>query len=500
VLNQSAEVLVGSDVLEIMSIAMYAEPLALYRELIQNSADAIERAIREGVLLADAGRVAIEFNILTRSVCVRDNGCGLANEEFRHQMLSLGASAKRSGSYRGFRGIGRLAGLGQCRSLVFRSRAKGDQYVYEASWDAPKVRRAILGPDVIALADVMKEAVAISRAPAEGEAEHFFEVRMEGMRRLPDDRLFDPTKISRYLSQVAPVKFSPTFAYADFIRNELFRRTTLLEISLTVAGRDVFKPYADSVEIRKKRFSAIRDVQFIEVPSSDDQIAAFGWIAHTDYLGALHQSYAGRGLRVRSGNLQIGDANLLTRAFPEERFNDWSIGEFHVFDARLRPNARRDAFEPSIAVDDLFNQLAPHGNAIARRCRAESKKRQVARRLELANDSLGDLDKHLLRNRSSLAAAVRKYAYEQLSSELAELYAVSEALKDDRVTVSIGRLRKRVVQRLSSNQKAALRPSQRELGHLDAIRCLYASGQKGLVGRLVAALTRAGGAKNLKGL
>jgi len=496
-LEQGSMVFVGSDVLEIMSIAMYAEPLVIYRELIQNSADGIERATRSGLLASNQGAVSVTFDPLSRTVTVLDNGYGLPDDEFDHQMLALGASSKRTESYRGFRGIGRLAGLGHCRKLVFRSRAKADRYVSEASWDGLKVRDAMLRPGIVALDHVMKEAVSIARVPASDEPEHFFEVRLEGVRRLPDDRLFDSHKVANYLSQVAPVAFSRSFSLADRIKSELLRRTPLLEVRLTVGGRDVFKPYEDAIEVRKGRFSSIRDVQFVEVPSTDDQVAAFGWIAHTDYLGALRHNYPGRGLRVRSGNLQVGEDDLLARAFPEERFNAWSIGEFHVFDARLRPNARRDAFEPSVAVDDLFNQLAPYGNAIAKRCRLESKKRQVAKRLESVNSSLDDLEKHLRRNRSTLANAVRQYIYEQLASQLGELQSLSRALLDDAAAEVVLKTEHRMKQLLRRKSKESRRPSQRDLGQLDAVRWLYSSGQEALIGRIVADLTRFGANRKL---
>lgn len=107
-----SKVTVGSDVLEILSIAMYADPLVVYRELIQNSADAIDLAIRAGILGPRDGKISVSFDASTRTASLTDNGFGLSNEQFDDQMLALGASAKRVGTFRGFRGIGRLAGLG----------------------------------------------------------------------------------------------------------------------------------------------------------------------------------------------------------------------------------------------------------------------------------------------------------------------------------------------------------------------------------------------------
>ncbi|HET6276019.1 MAG TPA: ATP-binding protein [Candidatus Cybelea sp.] len=489
--DECATVFVGADVLDIMSIAMYAEPLVIYRELVQNSSDSIERAIREQIIAPGDGSITITFEPLQRVVVIRDNGFGLCNDDFEQQMLSLGASSKRSTTYRGFRGIGRLAGLGNCRKLVFKSRSSDDHFVYQASWDALRVREAIVRPDILPLGDVIRNAVTVERAVASGEPDHFFEVRLEGVRRLSDDRLFDPNKIANYLSQVAPVPFSPSASFGQYVKSELSRRSPLLEVSVTVGKHNVFKPYEDVIEVRKGRFSRVRHVQFVEVPSTEDSTAAFGWIAHTDYIGALPQNYAGRGLRVRSGNLQVGEDSLLAHAFPEERFNAWSIGEFHVFDPRLRPNARRDAFEPSIAVDDLFNQLAPYGAAIAKQCRLESKRRQLSKKLESVNDLLNRLEKELHRNRSALASSVKKFVYEQAASELTELGPLAQLLASDESPV-VKEATKRLKRLNSVRGTGAKRLNQRERGQLDAIRWLYASGQEHLVGAIVAGLTEMG--------
>src|SRR5260370_5973379 len=51
-------VTVGKDILELLSSSMYLEPLTIYREYIQNCADAIDDARRCGVLPARTrGRV-----------------------------------------------------------------------------------------------------------------------------------------------------------------------------------------------------------------------------------------------------------------------------------------------------------------------------------------------------------------------------------------------------------------------------------------------------------
>src|SRR5258706_686938 len=76
-------IVVGKDILEVLSSAMYVDPLAIYREYIQNAADAIDDARQTGVLSAkEPGTVEIEINIEKRAAIIRDNGTGVPSEEF----------------------------------------------------------------------------------------------------------------------------------------------------------------------------------------------------------------------------------------------------------------------------------------------------------------------------------------------------------------------------------------------------------------------------------
>ncbi len=477
---------VGADVLEIMSIAMYAEPLAIYRELVQNSADAIDQAIREHILEHDAGRIEVVLDRSNRTATILDNGVGLPNEQFSAQMLGFGASAKRNDTYRGFRGIGRLAGLGHCQQLVFRSRATGDAEIFEARWDGSKVRELLRSETIVPLEQLAHEAMQISHWPAVDGPEHFFEVRLEGLRRLSDDGLLNPNGVEQYLSQVAPVPFSDQFSHGPAIRQELLRRSPLLEVTLLVNGSPVSKPFRDEIEVRSKRLARIREIEFVEVPAVDERTAAVGWIAHHEYLGALKPTYAGRGLRVRSGNLQIGDNSILTRAFPEDRFNAWSIGEFHVFDPRLRPNARRDAFEPSVHVDNLFNQLLPYGTAIARRCRSESKQRTSIKRRASVAKTLDRIEKILVRNRTAVADAIRLLTSEYLTvalDEMREVATVRGTEIDD-----LDSLARRIAKFAKPRGSGSL--SSRDRGRLDVIRWLRDVGQDELLGDAIEKLIK----------
>src|SRR5258707_9556439 len=119
--------IIGKDVLELLSTSMYVNALSIYREYIQNAADAIDEAKQTGLLESDVpGRVHISVDSEHRRVRIRDNGTGLEQRAFVERLVAFGASKKRGSRARGFRGVGRLAGLGYCQELIFRSRACGE--------------------------------------------------------------------------------------------------------------------------------------------------------------------------------------------------------------------------------------------------------------------------------------------------------------------------------------------------------------------------------------
>jgi hypothetical protein len=464
-----SKVIVGSDLIDIISVAMYAEPLVIFRELIQNAADSIEEAIERRFISPDDGRVLVSFDRVTRDVSMLDNGCGLSNERFVSEMVSFGASIKRSASFRGFRGIGRLAGLGHCKELVFRSKARGDRFIREARWSSELARELIARNEIVPLEE-LAEAVVSFRDLPDADAPAFFEVRLEGARRLADDRLFSEGRIASYLAEVAPVPFDASFSHGSRIRSELLRRAPLLELQVIVGRITVRKPYRDDIEVRAGRVARISEVEFVELPAIDEKTAAFGWVGHHDYLGALKPGSPGRGLRVRSGNLQIGDHSLLAGAFPEERFNAWAIGEFHVFDGRLRPNARRDAFEPSPHTDNLYNQLAPYAARIARRCRQASQFRNDLRRAQSVGSMLDRLEAVLRRDTTPLSSAVRGMVGKKIQARLAtESPRADESRRSD-----VQLLKKRAS--LLTRRRINKRLSSRDRGRLDALEWLYDRG------------------------
>lgn len=400
------EVRVGKDILELVSTAMYVEPLTLYREYVQNAADAVDAARTAGVLGAsEAGRVeiALDPDHKVRSIRIRDNGVGLDAARFLPTLLALGGSAKRGQAARGFRGVGRFAGLGYARELVFRSRTGGEETVSELIWDGLALRAALRDPLCTSLDDLVARAARHDQVAGGDWPARFFEVEMKGVVRQGSDRLLSASAVHDYLSQIAPVPFSPEFSAGPMLQAALAERGVTGGLDIEIAGLGpVYRPHRDRIDLPDGRTIVFGAPTIRDLPAHDDGTAAVVWVLDHEYEGALPTGTLVKGLRARVGDLQVGEGALFEDLFAEPRFNAWTVGEVHVLDPRILPNGRRDQFEPNVHSANLLNQLSPVAKAVSQACRTSSTRRKWLRDAEtyaktasekldvLAQGALGD--------------------------------------------------------------------------------------------------------------
>jgi len=495
-------IVVGKDILEVLSSAMYVDPMAIYREYIQNSADAIDEARRLGLLDPDeAGVVEIEIDSDKRSAKIRDNGTGIPKAEFERRMASFGASAKRGTNARGFRGVGRLAGLAYCQELVFRSRAVGESFVSEFRWDCRKAKTLLRSADFAGdLAAVVAQSVQVRRIDGRNWPKHFFEVELRGVPRLRNDCLLNPTALEAYLSQVAPVPFAPQFRFAGDIAAMLQQHVGLTNITLKVAGSSAltFRPHRDSFDV-VGGVDTFHDIQAIQIPGSDGGTAAIGWILHHSYKGAVPNSNL-KGLRLRSGNIQVGDSAILEHLFTEARFNSWCVGEVHVIDARIVPNGRRDHYEQNVHYTNLINQLSPIVREISTRCRQSSIRRNWLRQFDRQNDqvrrdleivkqgSLSAAERQLFTSgiRQVLDSMAKALSKEVLKTDVPTLVPVLQRLRREFAKVSAGNYRAKALGKLAPVKRRAYEEVFTLLYECSGDR----AGAKLLVDRILARLAR----------
>ena len=123
------QVAIGSSILGLVTAGMYDNPLAIYREYIQNAVDSLARNPNPS-----HGRIDVTLDPRERKARIRDNGPGLSYEKCLKELLPIGRSNKRLATDRGFRGIGRLSGLAFASTVTFRTRCQSDAPVTRVTW------------------------------------------------------------------------------------------------------------------------------------------------------------------------------------------------------------------------------------------------------------------------------------------------------------------------------------------------------------------------------
>ena len=134
---------VGKNFLENLTVAMYENSFAVYREYIQNAADSIDAAIKVGLLNKEDAVIDIAIQYNKRSITVYDNACGISMRDFKKKMTDVADSDKDRNVEKGFRGIGRLAGLGYCDRLIFRTSVKGENKLSTITWNGIKLKNIV---------------------------------------------------------------------------------------------------------------------------------------------------------------------------------------------------------------------------------------------------------------------------------------------------------------------------------------------------------------------
>lgn len=463
------DIVIGKDILELLSSAMYVDPLTVYREYVQNAADALCDAAAQG-LPPDptAPQVRIVIDQGTRTIKIRDTGTGVPADAFASRMTSIGASPKRGTDARGFRGVGRLAGLGYCRELIFRSRTARTEPAMEIRWDCTKLKAALRSADYTGgLARLVTDIVAFDEIrELPGQPDRFFEVEMVGIVRHRNDSLLDDAAVSEYLSQVAPIPFSSDFSFGRTIGDFLSRHTDTGNVEIRVNdGEPLVRPHRNTFEADDGTPDTFNDVECIEIPGTDGGIAAVGWLLHHGYRGAIPNRALVKGLRFRTGNIQVGGHGIAEDLFPEPRFNSWTVGEMHVTDRRILPNGRRDHYEESVHLGNLMNHLTPVGRDIAKRCRGSSVRRKWLREFDLhgtvAQEKLDILAQ------GTLGDAARKVMVSEVDRAIAPMAKI--AAMDDLASEAETTLKPKVRElREELDRVAARRPVESPLARLPA--------------------------------
>lgn len=372
------ELIIGKYTLESLTNGMYSSPLDIYREYIQNAVDSLDEAIIIGVELPEKLSIDITIDADNHVVTIRDNGVGVPSNSAVETLLDIGNSKKSRMIARGFRGIGRLAGLSYCEKLTFRTSVKGETTASVIEFDALRLKEMLIpgSNDGVSVTDVIDKIVTVKNEK-ESSNRRYFEVRLDGV--WDEAGLIDPETVKTYLIQHAPLRFSEQFKWGRTVIEKMRLSGYLIQqYRITLNGDELYKPYGDTfISDRVKRtVDLISDVKVVSF-YREDKLSAVLWYADTNFYGTIIDNTI-KGLRIRQGNILVGDKGTCSSLFKEERFNGWIIGELHVLDPDIIVNSRRDGFEKNPPYFELLSNLRDWAFEVSKKIRHLSYERNLS--------------------------------------------------------------------------------------------------------------------------
>lgn len=399
-----SEPVAGKFLLEILTKGMYSNPMHIYREYIQNSSDAIDTAVENGIMRASEGEIHISVSSKERQIIIRDNGCGIPKSKAKNTLLNVGASDKDGEHERGFRGIGRLGGLAYADQVQFITSARGDDTKTVMSCDCVRMQE-LLQKSNHETADIMETFKAISTFEEQPEItdSHYFEVRLNHVSL--ESGLLDNENVVRYIAETGPIDFdSQQFSEARKIRDHFTEKgfpITCYKILHGARKKPIYKLYSRSMSTgkqgRTKTKDPVRGVEFIYQEASDGNPLYIGWLAITDFSGIISDDSI-QGIRFRKGNILVGNGTTFAKFFPSEghNANRMFAGEIHVLHKGLIPNSQRDDFEPSPFYNEMKEELGKWAGLINKKYRrGTSEATSALRSLKKLNSEQKELEEKI---------------------------------------------------------------------------------------------------------
>jgi len=362
----------GLRLLETLTSALYDDPIILFREYVQNSVDAYNKAIDEdGSSAFDDFCVDIEIDKEKRNITVIDNGYGVPVDEFSDKMTSIGASDKSdSPNQIGFRGIGRLSAMPFCEKLVFTNKPAGLDKLYQFTWAGSTFHDLLNKESETELSDAIDQIASGTETSYQGDVTtHFFKVEIQGYNDEIAELIKQTDFIGR-LKMMLPLKYDPEFAYKQEIDDKYFKfmgeHIDKFAFNVKLNGDYLYKPYRDSNILES-------GICFWELTYRSKEKGVPGekigllWYTFNRKVTAnpLNEPY---GILVRSKNMLMGDHNALADAMFRSKSDDYVAtfreltqtlqgvyGEMLLHSTRLNDNARRDWFRPDSASIELRN-------------------------------------------------------------------------------------------------------------------------------------------------
>ena len=423
---------IGKHVIDSLTRSMYEDSRCIYREYIQNAADQIDLAREQHLEENDYYEVHVRIFRNQRRIEIEDTATGVSVAN-RDTLKDVAASKKKREQHKGFRGIGRLGGLGYCSMLIFETSYKGENVKTLMRWDAAKMNSIVDDEfDESEAGNVIDDCTSYEEQPEVAD-KHYFKVIMENVT---DDRLLDVNNIRKYLSMVAPVDYPTQFGiFSSKIKRYIQDNRIVLDVYNVYVGvefgeEQIYKGYTTKIEDARNGDYDIQDIKIFDRKNTNGDIIYWGWYSISELRGQIPANNVAYGIRLRCKNIQVGDERTARNFFVAEgdkRFAQYFFGELHVETPLLMPDARRDylrecdyrsKFEVMVrndftALKDLCNEASNIRGIIKNITKADAGQKTIEKKREtssfLSQKEIEDDDAKFERFKKNKEKALRQF-------------------------------------------------------------------------------------------
>lgn len=469
---------IGKNAIETLTLSMYDDHKTIYREYIQNSADAIDNAVKLGLLETQKnGYIEIEIDSDEQRIVIEDNGTGVPMAEAEKTLKDVAASDKNREQDKGFRGIGRLAGLAYCKQMIFETSYAGEEYKTTIHWDAVLLQEILYDTKRKEDATTVIELITSVETEPEEKDKHYFKVILCDVN---NDELLDRHAVRDYLKMVAPVPYNRTFSYfyKGFISQYMQDNGLHLdEYEVFVNHEPISKCYNTSIYDEygnKKENDEVKELAFIDfrIPATNE-LLAWGWYSISNFDGIIpeHKKNLARGIRLRKHNIQVGNESTLLKFHSDsKRGNFYFFGEIHAVHPELMPNSQRNDFTPTdtckLFFDLLKSKFADHNKMVYFASNVRSAYRKIENEIKL----LEELDSKKFINNQQKEEHILKVKKAQKDAETAR-----KDLKKYESTIQDNEVNKKIYRNISASKKQVVTtaPPTKEISEKieEKVRC-----------------------------
>lgn len=338
---------IGKDQMRQYMGSMYENSMVVYREYLQNACDAVEQALRNGLIPnRRQANIAVSIDQYNKSITVEDVGIGIARKNIGDYLVSVASSHKYNKGLVGKHGIGRLNGANYCDQIIYETSYAGEPIKSTLIWDVKKARE-ICSNDSLDwdVTQIIDEVTHLKDSECEDADKHYCKVTLVNVN---DERLLDRDLVKQYVEQIVSVDYSTEFK--DNVRNPALLKPKNASYKQRFDDLWVYQVTVDNMPIQKTYASECDDKVlggmqlFVLKDEKTEEELAWGWFAlnrRAEQFNGIPFSF----IRARHHNFQIGREDLLNSYHKNSTAASYVVGELHITHPNIEPTGTRDGIE-----------------------------------------------------------------------------------------------------------------------------------------------------------